>query len=245
MKKLIMNSFDDFIFNARVMPAISAGLPIVSIGVYDGLVIDSWGDAGINFLIAFVLITFLSYIAREWGKSYEEKMFESLGGMPTTIILRFSDSKIDVIRKIKYHKWFNNHFKDISLPLSLEEEQNISISDEKYISAMAYLRVYANSHRDKFPRVYQELKKYNFWRNIYGCKVVSVITYLIFIFREILKIKVFDLKEMIEAPFPKYIVLLGLMIWLIMFCSMVTKKTVERNAFDYAITLLETIENLD
>ena len=49
---------------------------------------------------------------------------------------------------------------------------------------------------------------------------------------------------MLIAPFPKYVVLVGLLIWICLFCSIVTKKTVKRNAFDYAKTLLEIIENL-
>lgn len=41
------------------------------------------------------------------GKTYEEKFYKALGGMPTTIILRFSDDTIDDITKVKYHKWLN------------------------------------------------------------------------------------------------------------------------------------------
>ena len=32
------------------------------------------------------------YITRGLGKSYEEKMYKELGGMPTTIIFRFDDN---------------------------------------------------------------------------------------------------------------------------------------------------------
>lgn len=133
---------------------------------------------------------------------------------------------------------------DASLPLSSSEEQADSMSDEKYISAIIFLRTYANSNRDKLPRVYQELKKYNFWRNLYGCKVLSVTAYLILMLREFVIIDSFSLKEMIITPFPKYVVFLGLFVWVVLFCSIVTKKTVKRNAFDYAKTLLEIIENI-
>lgn len=191
-----------------------------------------------------IFIAFSAYIARELGKNYEGKMFEELGGMPTTIILRFSDNKIDDVSKVKYHQWFNNNFADVSLPMSLTEETADSTSDEKYISAMTFLRTYANSNRDKFPRVYQELKKYNFWRNLYGCKILATVSYTILLLREFVVIDSFSLKEMFTALFPKYVVLVGLLIWIFLFCSIVTQKTVKRNAFDYAKTLLEIIENL-
>lgn len=111
--------FDDFVFAARVMPAMTAGLPLLIIAVYNGIVANSWSGTSTSFALAIILIAFLAYIAREWGKNYEGKMFEELGGMPTTIILRFSDNKIDSVSKMKYHQWFNNNLADVSLPMSL------------------------------------------------------------------------------------------------------------------------------
>lgn len=240
----IKKYFDDFVLAARVMPAMTAGLPLLIIAVYSGIAANSWSGTSTSFALAIILIAFSAYIAREWGKNYERKMFEELGGMPTTIILRFSDNKIDSVSKMKYHQWFNNNLSDVSLPMSLTEETLDSTSDEKYISAMTFLRTYANSNRGRFPRVYQELKKYNFWRNLYGCKILATVSYAILLLREFVVIDSFSLKKMLIAPFPKYGVLVGLLIWICLFCSIVTKKTVKRNAFDYAKTLLEIIENL-
>lgn len=240
----IKKYFDDFVLAARVMPAMTAGLPLLIIAVYSGIAANSRSGTSTSFALAIILIAFSAYIAREWGKNYERKMFEELGGMPTTIILRFSDNKIDSVSKMKYHQWFNNNLSDVSLPMSLTEETLDSTSDEKYISAMTFLRTYANSNRGRFPRVYQELKKYNFWRNLYGCKILATVSYAILLLREFVVIDSFSLKKMLIAPFPKYGVLVGLLIWICLFCSIVTKKTVKRNAFDYAKTLLEIIENL-
>lgn len=234
--------FDDFVFEARVMPAVTAGLPMLVIAVYNGIVANSWSEASISFALAIIFIAFFAYIAREWGKNYEEKMFEELGGMPTTIILRFSDNKIDGVSKVKYHQWFNNNLMDVSLPMSLTEEMLDSTSDEKYVSAMTFLRTYANANRDRFPRPYQELKKYNFWRNLYGYKKLATVSYAILLLREFIVIDSFSLKEILTNPFPKYAVVIGILIWICLFCSVVTKKTVRRNAFDYAKNLLEIIE---
>ncbi len=164
--------------------------------------------------------------------------------MPTTIIFRFSDNTIDAVSKTKYHRWINSKLRDISLPVSHIEESKDLLADEKYINAMRFLRTYANSNREKLPRVYQDLKKYNFWRNLYGCKRFCVVIYLIIILREFVCINGFSLRKMIFDPFPEYVVLIGMIFWLMIFCLSVTKKTVKRNAFDYAKTLLETIDIL-
>lgn len=50
---------------------------------------------------------------------------------------------------------------------------------------------------------------------------------------------------MIFDSFPEYVVFIGMIFWLMIFCMSVTKKTVKGNAFDYAKTLLETIDILE
>mgnify|MGYP004702823025 FL=1 len=52
-------------------------------------------------------------------------------------------------------------------------------------------------------------------------------------------------KKMIFDSFPEYVVFIGMIFWLMIFCMSVTKKTVKGNAFDYAKTLLETIDILE
>ena len=56
------------------------------------------------------------------------------------------------------------------------------------------LRNYANSNRNKEQRVYQELKEYNFWRNLYGTKGIALVVYLLIIVREITLHGTIDIK---------------------------------------------------
>ena len=237
--------FDDFTMIARVMPALTVAFPILLIALLNGLLAAKWLEAGVGVSLATIVVFYLSYIAREWGKSSEEKIYKKLGAMPTTIIMRFSDDKVDEVSKTQCHKWFNDKGEQYLLPMSKKEERADKQSDNKYTNAMKGLRVYANSHRDKFPRVYQELKKYNYWRNLYGCKKFAIVSYLILGIREVLVIDNFGLKDMVLCPFPKYAVLIGLTLWIVLYCLTVTRKTVERNAFDYAITLMETTYTMD
>lgn len=236
--------FDDFTMAARIGPAITACLPFLIIAMYKGIWEDDLSEAGIAFSFAIVLVGFAAYIVRELGKAYEETMVKELKGLPTTIILRFSDSRVDSISKSRYHRWLSSKIVGQGMPLSLEDELADPQSDDKYASAMNFLRTYANSHREELPRVYQELKKYNFWRNLYGCKWYALCTYIVMAMREILTIETFNLKEVLLTPFPKYDIFLGLLIWSLLFCLAVTRKAVKRNAFDYAKALLETVEIL-
>lgn len=240
--KIIREIFDDFVIAARIKPAITLGLPMLLMTLYNGIANSKWVEAEIGLALTVVIMSFAAYIIRELGKTYEEKMYKELKGKPSTIILRFENDIIDDITKVKYHKWLNNKIADLQLPLSLEEECADTQSNSKYESAIRYLRNYANSHRDELPRVYQELKKYNYWRNLYGSKWYALAVYIILAIREILTINNFSIKQMFLEPYPKYNVLLLLIVWSGLFCIFVTKKTVKRNAFDYAKTLIETIE---
>lgn len=56
------------------------------------------------------------------------------------------------------------------------------------------LRNYANSNRNKEQRVYQELKEYNFWRNLYGTKGIALVVYFLIIVREITLHGTIDIK---------------------------------------------------
>ena len=151
----------------------------------------------------------------------------------------------DSVLKKKYHKWFNDKGAQYQLPMSLQEEQEDRLSDSRYINATKDLRVHANSRREEYPRVYQELKKYNYWRNLYGCKKMACAICVVLIAREVFSIKGIQLKELLLNSGNKYNVLLGLIAWMIIYCMFVNQKVVERSAFDYAVTLIETICGTD
>ena len=100
MIKAIREAFDDFVIAARIKPAITAGIPLLLMVFFNGVVKCKWMEAGIGLALSLVVISFAAYIVRELGKTYEEKFYKALGGMPTTIILRFSNDTIDDITKV-------------------------------------------------------------------------------------------------------------------------------------------------
>ncbi len=242
MDKLI-KFFDDFVFHARVMPVLTAMFPIIVLGIFKGFIYKDFLDISLYAFVLLIFIVLSSKVAREWGKRYETKMYDESGGKPTTIILRYSDSTIDNITKTRYHKALNENISDIHLPLNPNEENEES--DIMYSSSMMYLRNYANSNRDVELRVYQELKEYNYWRNLYGCKWISIIIYLLIAIREIIRIDSFSVINIFLKPYPEYIAFLLMIIEIAVMCIFVSKNTVKRRAFDYAKTLAEVCERLN
>ena len=238
----IKEFFGDFNLYARVMPVLVVLLPIIILSCIKGIITDKLMEATIYIVVSIIFLTLMSNFARNRGKEYEKKMYNELGGMPTTILMRFSDDRINEVSKSNYHKQLNKCVEGIKLPLIAEEETEET--DIQYEAAINWLRSYANSNRDKEFRVYQELKEYNFWRNLYGIKSVGVILYILIGIRECFIIKEFSMINMIMTPYPQYIALLCMVISLVIIMITVNKNIVKSKAFDYAKTLIEVCERL-
>lgn len=238
----IKKYFDDFTFHARVMPILVMLLPIIILGCIKGIIKTDFMETTLYIVISLIFLTLMSKFARNRGKKYEKKMYRDLGGKPTTILMRFSDNTINNISKRKYHERLNDLIKEIKLPLSLSEES--VKSDKLYEAAINWLRNYANTNREKEFRVYQELKEYNFWRNLYGIKPIALGLYGIIALRECCMIKDFNLLLMIKTPYPQYVSFWCMIISVLIVIFTVNKKVVNDKAFDYASTLIEVCETI-
>ena len=212
----VKNFFDDFTFHARVMPIMVVTMPIVIAAISKGILQGGWSENIGLILLSLVYFTMTSKIARNLGKSYE-------------------------VTKKRYHKKLNQ-FDGLVLPLDASDET--SDTDLQYISASNILRNYANSNRNKEQRVYQELKEYNFWRNLYGTKGIALVVYLLIIVREITLHGTIDIKNIFLNPYPDYVVLILMTLYAVTFVLFVNKQTVIIKAFDYAKSLIEVCERI-
>lgn len=243
---LLYKYFNDFNLKARVMPGLVIVLPLIPYSLVKGF-IDSnvLQDSVIYGLIFIILTAILASVSRNQGKAKEKKIYKELGGMPTTIMMRFSDGTLSYKSKVRYHEILNEKIPNLNLPLSKIEEDNMDDVDEKYKSAIDWLRLNANSDKEKFPLVYEELKNYNFSRNLYGLKNIGLCLYFFIGIREFLIIKNFSIFELILMPYPQYVSLLLMIGGALIVLFSARKKTVKNRACDYAKTLIETCNKLD
>lgn len=238
----IKSYFDDFTFYSRVMPVLVVAIPIILLWIFNGIQSDTWVTNSIYTLVIIVFISFAAMAAREKGKKFQNEMYAKLGAMPTTIVLRYSDKAFDEITKTRYHKKLNKEVEGVCLPIEPKDETKES--DKQYDSAINWLRNYANSNRDKEPRVYQELKKYNFWRNLYGLKYFAILLYSLVGIREYFINDTFNWEEVITKPYPQYMAFIIMIFSILMFIIFVNKSTVQKNSFDYGKTLAEICERI-
>ncbi|WP_346889391.1 hypothetical protein [Clostridium sp. UBA1056] len=238
----IKANFDDFTLNARVMPVLVVVLPIICVGLYESIIKEGVLESTIYASIIIIFITFMAYIARDLGKKAERKMVKRLGGLPTTILMRFSDTRIDPHSKMRYHKILKKKIKGLNIPISIEEEKDDS--DYIYDSAINWIRGITNSDKKKYHLVYKELKNYNFWRNLYGIKYIGICIYILIAIREIVLMSNFDIVDIFMKPYPQYIAFIIMTGSALLGLIMINKKIVENKAFDYAKALLEICDKI-
>jgi len=161
--------YDHYTVNARLLPAFLTTLPIV-MTIYT-LCTDCEGLIGIivTLLIFFGVMSLLSVLMSSLGNSIQEKLVKAWGGLPTTILLRHSDTTIDKYTKDRTHQWVNTNIDNLTLPTLEQERQNPVDSDEKYISATSFLRE-ATRNKADYPMVYRDNVAYGFCRNLLAIK---------------------------------------------------------------------------
>lgn len=240
----ILNSFlDDFSRYARLMPVVVLALPfgfsLLACGVFQNQ--KASFETAAFLLLMLGAAAFAMYVFRNRGKAVETAMYDRLGAMPTTIIQRFSDQRVDAVTKQRYHKRLNEVY-GLHLPECTEDET--PESDAQYESAANTLRNYANSHREQEPRVYQELKEYNFYRNLYGGKWIALTLYVLTAAREVWLLRPADIGQLIAGLVSDHAVLLVMVLAVLALLLFVRKSSVERKAFDYAKTLIEVCERI-
>ncbi|MGL5642799.1 MAG: hypothetical protein ACRDDM_11040 [Paraclostridium sp.] len=238
--------FDEFTINTRIMPGLVIMLPVIIWGISKGIIDGNSLKENTVYLFMFtIFIVILSYYSRICGRNVEKKLFKKLGGMPTTIILRHSDNFIDSKTKHRYHKILNSVIKDVNIPENIGAELKNINSDDEYKSAVNWLRNNANDNRDKYPMVYNELKNYNFTRNLYGLKRVGLAIYFFVGVWEGIRIESFNIMDLLIKPYPEYLSIIIMIIGALVVMMIARKKNVKERAYDYAKALIETCEKLE
>lgn len=239
--KILKENFDDFNIHARIMPALIIAMPVYIYLNINRILELNFINILRNSMVFIILIAFYYRIIRNLGKKIEEKMYFDLGNKPTTIVLQYRDTSFDELTKTRYHKKLNKKVDGIKLPIKKENETKED--DKAYESAINWLRNFANTHRDTEQRTYQELKDYNFWRNLYGGKTIMIISCLTCIIIELIKIILLNSKEFHQI-YPNVFTMSIMLFILLMVCVVINKNVIKMKAFDYAKTLLEVCERI-
>lgn len=175
MMKFIEQLKDPYERKARVTPGLLVALPLLVplVAIYGQKHIVLTGVLAV--LGGCGAIFALANIARGRGKALEERLVNSWGGLPTTILLRHRNNFFDRHTKERYHETIRTKL-GIPVPNAAEEAAAPEDADQVYIAATRRLRELT---RGDTKLLLKENIAYGFHRNMTAMKSVGVISCLL------------------------------------------------------------------
>jgi hypothetical protein len=163
-----MKVLDPYVLVARVFPAIIAGLPAIAfISIF-----VSWGSLGLPHLIATSALGFLLFafadIARRRAHAIQPHIFDKMGGIPSTTMLRHRDETFGAREKKRFHDFLAQKLK-VPAPSLEEENTEPEAADAYYSRCATWLRENTRDTK-KFQVLFNENVTYGFRRNLLALK---------------------------------------------------------------------------
>jgi hypothetical protein len=230
--------FDSYERRARLYPMLLSLSPLLA-GTLT--LFPQWQlEAGqlVPAVIVLALAFLGSGIARDAGKRIEPRLFRNWGGIPTTQLLRHSNTEIDEPTKQRYHTFLGQHVTGLKLPTADAEQEDPAAADNTYRSAVNWLRDNTRDQK-RFPLVFYENVNYGFRRNLLGLKWVAIIGAAIGVIPSAYYL------AYTNAAQPAHLLALAFCVLaLLAFATLVNEEFVRRAAFSYGMSLLAACDTM-
>lgn len=161
---------DAYDIQARHAPVVFTIVPalLVAIAVVPGLGQTKIAAGSIAFIILAALPFVAIRIARAAGRARQDALYTAWGGMPTTAMLRYRDTRLNPQTKRIFRERLGRLGTSFPIPDEREEQRDPEGSDVKIGAAMDEIRKRAKAKGIK--AVHRENINYGAARNAYGLK---------------------------------------------------------------------------
>lgn len=167
-----MAIIDVYTVRARLYPAVIAAAS----AIVGGTVLVPWDTFGLPHAIATasatVVLALAADIARRQGRAIEPGIFQRMGGMPSTTMMRHGDTTFDAATKCRIHKFCAGKISG-KAPTAPSERNDPAAADDFYRRCGNWLRENTRDHR-KFKILFDENITYGFRRNLLGLKWLAL-----------------------------------------------------------------------
>jgi len=235
---------DKYNLNARLYPMVLFYMPVLLLAILFSFQFDKYSHLLASVGILGALSYLIKQIGRDAGKTKEKKLWDSWGGAPTTQLLRWRNTTIDVNTKKRYHVQLQ-----AACPVTNDPDPKLEASspEEADVAYQAWVKFLIAKTRDtkKYPLLFSENINYGFRRNLWGLKRYAIglllilmgLTYLYYTIRT----KVYS---PLNFPLLFIVAEAGLAALICLWVFIVTASWVKIPAFAYAERLLESVESL-
>jgi hypothetical protein len=232
---------DAYDLQARHAPFVFALLPaiLVAIAMVPGLGQTKIATGSTAFLVLVAIPLVGTRIARAAGRARQDALYAAWGGMPTTAMLRYRDTRLNPQTKKIYRERLNRLGASFPIPDEDEERRDPEGADVKIGAAMDEIRRRAKEKGIK--AVHRENINYGAARNAYGLKPFGLATCLI-------SMAVLTINVAMRGGFSPIALELAVgMVILIIAGGMIlgcTSDKVRHHGEAYALALFEAIETV-
>lgn len=164
---------DRYTYCARLLPALIVSLPFLIL-LFIALpaiwkLIGALSAMGVSVALVFLMAQF----GRDAGKRKEPDLFRTIGGKPTTRLLRHADKTLPPATKKRYHDFLSANAPGFTTPTAQHETGDPDAADRMYDSAVDWLR--AKTRDTKLhDLLFAENISYGFRRNLWGMKPLGI-----------------------------------------------------------------------
>lgn len=238
---------DPYERKARVFPGLLVVLPILV------PIAATWGTRHpvitgvLGLLVSCGMIFALSSLVRDLGKAKQEKLVKAWGGLPTTWMLRHSDTTLEGGIKGAYHQLVTQKL-GLRMPTAEEERRDPKAADDAYGTAAHTLR--GLTRGKEYSLLLKENISYGFRRNMYGARNLGLFTSLVGIAIGIIlsgavtaKPLDFDWTKLLDLPVASALTL-GVSVGMFVAWLYFGADAVRRMGVSYAERLFEALRNL-
>lgn len=233
---------DKYAWQSRLLPALIVLLPVALAVLAWMPKVESAAKPILTAVSGAGALLLLAYIARDAGKRAERRLLAGWGGLPTTLMLRHSDTRVDPVTKRRYHDALAEIVPGVHLPTQSEEQADPQHADSVYEACVKYLRSQTRDTK-KYSLLMTENIGYGFRRNLFGLRSVGFVFVLTGLIGCVWKMA-FDHRAGAAMSPTTVICLLLCLALAFVWMAVVTEVLVRQGADDYAVRLLESIDQL-
>jgi hypothetical protein len=235
--------FDIYSMKARVYPVAILFFPLVIPGFFYSLYFQTLLHFVVSIGFVGGLIYLLSQLGRDQGKIKEESLWKSWGGAPTTQILTGNNRVIDTYTKLRYIRRLLE-LCPVNSPAVGNRNQIPEYDSEVY---RAWTRFLISKTRDtkEFNLLFKENTSYGFRRNLWALKPIALsLLGVLFCVNYAASARGVASLSPVEFPVEFWYSSFGLILVLLFWMFVVTRKWVKIPAVSYALRLCESLDQL-
>jgi hypothetical protein len=234
--------FDNYAVKARLYPVVLLFLPILILGTTASLSFRSSLYIFTSVVVVGSLTYLFSQLGRDRGKLKEPELWSEWGGAPSTQLLRYSNFRIDIHTKRRYHKKLLERCPVSTEPNDTLEKSDPLKADEVYQTWTKFL-IAQTRDVAKFSLLFKENVSYGFRRNTWALRPLGIVLCILcLIINYVYWMSVCHTLDPTEFPDLFYYSTAIIMLFIVFWVFIVTKDWVKLPAFSYAERLLECTE---